>query len=350
MTKETRIVPPPVIEVHRGPLLESSHRANACVVDSSGKLLFSLGDPDHIAYLRSSAKPLQAAAMVISGASEKFALTEREIAIVSGSHGGESHHVKVVLSILDKTDLGPEYLLCGIQPPLDAVARRQLKESGSEPTVLHHNCSGKHAGMLLTAKHLGLSLDNYIDSDHPVQKRITDFLAMVSDFTPDDIVIGVDGCSAPVHAMPLKNAALAFARMISFDGLSHEVAAAMKQVASSMRAYPEMVAADRERICTKLIRSCRNHELIAKSGAEGYYVVGWRDFDTGRGVGMAIKIEDGAQRARDPLIIKILQELGVLPEIVPETLRMYEEGPISNFAGIEVGYVQVRFKSHEKDD
>jgi L-asparaginase II len=311
-------------------------------MDTSGRIRVSFGDYRHKAFLRSSAKPLQAVSVILSGAAEVYQLGERELALISGSHGGESFHVETVLSILAKAGLDQSALQCGIHPPLDASASRDLASSKQKPTALHHNCSGKHAGMLLTAKHLGLDIDNYLDPAHGVQQRIVELIASVSDLPVSKVHIGIDGCSAPVHAIPLKNAALAYARMINTDHLGSDVASAFKTIANSMRSYPEMVAANQDRLCTELMRVGLDHELTVKAGAEGYYAAAWRDSESGEGVGMALKIEDGAQRGRDPLVIKLLQLLGVLSDPLPERLEQFAERPLLNFAQIEVGDIRVR--------
>ncbi|MCF7811678.1 asparaginase [bacterium] len=334
--------PPALIEITRGDRVESVHRAHVCVVDTSGNRRLSFGDYNHKAFLRSSAKPLQALAVIVSGAAEAYQLSEREIAIISGSHGGEKFHVETVLSILAKAGLDQKALQCGIQRPLDASASRELYQSNQKPMAVHHNCSGKHAGMLLTAKYLGLDIDNYLDPTHIVQKRIVELIARVSDLAVAQVEIGIDGCSAPVHAIPLKNAALAYARMINTECLATEIALAFKTIANSMRTFPEMVAANQNRLCTELMRVGSNLALTAKAGAEGYYAVAWRDPETDEGVGMALKVEDGAQRGRDPLVIKLLQLLRVLPDPLPELLEQFAERPIMNFAEIEVGNIRVR--------
>jgi len=343
MNKSTRnIVPPALIEVTRGEQVESSHRAHVCVMDSSGKKLFSLGDPRHRAFLRSSAKPLQAAAVILSGAAEAFELTDRELAVISGSHGGEDIHVKIVRSILKKADLDQDALQCGIHFPLDASVRSKLQKSKQKPSPLHHNCSGKHAGMLLTAKHFGKDIDNYLDKAHPVQQQIIRLIARASDVPTSEVGIGIDGCSAPVHSIPLQNAALAYARMIDRNYVSDYLAGAFKTITDSMRSFPELVAANQDRLCTELIRAGMDFELIAKAGAEGYYATAWRDPESGKGIGMTLKVEDGSQRGRDPLVVKLLRLFSVLPDVLPESLKQFAERPITNHTGTDVGTIRVR--------
>ena len=334
-------MPPVAVELTRGEIVESRHRAFACVATADGELLLTLGDPDFTTFLRSSAKPLQAVAAVASGAVDAFGLTERELAIIAGSHGGEAIHTGTVATLLAKGGLEIEMLQCGIQPPLDTRAREELAARREEPTALHHNCSGKHAGMLLTAKHLGLDIHEYLNPEHPVQKRITEVIARLGGAPAESIATGVDGCSAPVHAMPMRAAARAFARMVEPDGLTEDLRTAAKRVTAAMRAYPQMVAATRDRICTELMRAGEAVGLIAKAGAEGYYAAGWRDIKSGRGLGLAVKMEDGMQRGRDPLAIAILQRFGALPLELPGVLLPFAAGKIKNWRGLTVGEMRV---------
>jgi len=349
--------PPSAIEFTRGSIVESVHRAHISIVDSSGKTVFTLGDPEYVTYMRSSAKPLQALSVLVSGTAEHFGLNDAELAVISGSHGGEPWHIEAVKSILHKAGLDHTFLQCGTHQPLDSQARRNLRIEGKEPIPLHHNCSGKHTGMLATAKHLDEPLDSYLDQEGPTQKRITNLIAMMAGIKSEDVVIGIDGCGAPVHGLPMRAAALAFARLVDPSVLLErkndtkhdskkddkaEIAIAAQRISRVMRAYPEMVAANQERICTELMRIGRVFELTAKSGAEGFYSAAWRDPQTGHGIGMALKVEDGAQRGRDPLIISILQKFGILPSQLGQNLKNFAPRSILNNRGEEVGNIIVR--------
>jgi len=333
--------PPVLVEYTRGALIESRARGFVCVVDSDGDLLFSRGDPLYAAYLRSTAKPLQAVSVLTSGAAEHFHLTDREIALICGSHSGEDCHTETVASILLKGGLDPTYLKCGAHPPLDPKARESLAAAGVEPKPIHNNCSAKHSGMLLTAQHCGESLVDYLNPNSPTQKRITGNIARMAGLKPEEVVIGIDGCSAPVHGLTMCAAALALARLIEPENLSDDLASAAVDITRSMRTYPEMVAGTEGRICTELMRVGVNHELIAKAGAEGYYGAAWRNPDNGKGMGLVVKIEDGSQRSRDPVVIAALQKFGVLPERLNEALSPFAAQPIKNWAGLVVGEMVV---------
>ncbi len=334
--------PPVAVEFYRGGIVESEHRAYVAIYDSLEHEIYSLGDPNYVTFLRSSTKPLQSFAVVMSGAADKFGFTPAELALTAGSHGAEPFHIETVTGILKKLGLDESALKCGAHPPLDAHARKMLRKSGQEPRRIHHNCSGKHAGMLATALALGSDLDLYLETDHPVQTFINEIIATIAGISVNQIQIGIDGCSAPVHAFPMRDAANAFARFIDPSGLSTEYKRTAQRMTDAILSHPEMIAANQDRICTELMRAGRDVDLIAKGGAEGYYAVCWRDPDRGKGVGMCIKVEDGAQRARDPLIIALLQKLGVFGIDLPENIKQFASGEITNFDNIDVGNVFVR--------
>jgi len=335
--------PPPVIlELTRGGIIESQHRGYICVADSTGEILYSRGDPDFVTFLRSSAKPFQAAAMVTSGAADAFKLSDRELALVAGSHGGERIHTDTVLALLSRAGLSVDSLQCGIHPPLDADAKSEFDRNSLQPSQLHHNCSGKHTGMLLTAVHLGLSLTDYLDPSHPIQTRITEIIAEAANVAADKVIIGIDGCSAPVHGISMRGIAMMFARLVEPRGISEALGSALKRVGAAMRAHPEMVAASKGRICTDLMRAGSDRLITAKAGAEGVYGAGWKDDSRKNGAGIGIKCEDGGQRGRDPALIATLQRFEALPDPVPKLLAPYSSGPIKNWRGIEVGWALAR--------
>lgn len=335
--------PPASILFYRGGIVESLSRAYCCIVKSTGELILSIGNAEQVSFLRSSAKPLQALSVITSGAADKFGFSAREISLMSGSHGGEDIHVETVRSILAKIGLNESALQCGAHPPLAQHAREVLQERHIEPQPVHHNCSGKHSGMLATAVHLGIDSGNYLSRTSKVQEIILKNIAEIADIDAGKIRMGIDGCTAPVHALPMRNAALAFARLVDPDYLPVELADAARKVTKSMRECPEMVAATKDRICTELIRGGRKTELIAKGGAEGYYAAAWIDQFSGKGMGLALKIEDGSQRGRDPLVISLLQKAGALDEELPDNLKPLAETEIKNHRGIVVGKIAIGF-------
>src|ERR1051326_8205993 len=204
----------PLVEVTRGALVESRHRGFIAVANAEGEVLASLGEITARTYYRSAAKPFQPIPLIASGAADHFKLTPRELAVIIGSHSGEAVHVGTVAAILSKIGLDETALQCGAHPPFDEATARMLKAEGKQPTALHHNCSGKHAGMLALARFLGEPIENYLDPLHPVQMRIRRVLARFADVPMEEIAIAIDGCSAPVFGLSIKAMARSYARLI----------------------------------------------------------------------------------------------------------------------------------------
>jgi len=324
-----------LVEVWRGGRVESEHRGAIAVVDANGQVIAHVGDVDLVSYLRSSAKPFQLLPLVESGAADRLGFTDAELAVIAGSHSGEPRHVAAVQSILDKVGLSEDALQCGVHMPFNAEAAQALRVAGREPTALHNNCSGKHSGMLAQAVDRGLSIHAYLDPQHPVQVTIRQRLAELGGITVDEIGMGVDGCSVPCFALPLRAAALAFARLTDAreDGL--------RRVSRVMMAYPEMVAGE-GRLDTDLMRAVPNR-LVSKGGAEGYHGMGIVVKD-GPALGVAIKIADGdGRRGGHPVVIEVLRQLGVLDEAALAQLQSYRTWPITNHRGLEVGEVRANF-------
>ena len=324
-----------LVEVTRSGRVESEHRGAIAVVDADGKLIAQTGDIHLVSYLRSSAKPFQLLPLVESGGADRFKFTDAELAVMAGSHSGEPRHVAAVQSILSKIGLSEDALQCGVHAPFNVDAARALRAAGREPTAVHNNCSGKHSGMLAQAVDRGLSTHDYTDPDHPVQTTIRQRLAELGGITFDEIGIGVDGCSVPCFALPLRAAALAFARLAQGreDGLS--------RVARVMMTYPEMVAGE-GRLDTDLMRAVPGR-VVSKGGAEGYHGMGVIQPD-GTVLGIAIKIGDGdGRRGGHPVVIETLRQLGMLDAEVLVALHSYHTWPITNHRGLEVGEVRANF-------
>jgi L-asparaginase II len=336
-----------LVEVTRGGRVESEHRGALAVVDANGELIAHAGGVGLVSYLRSSAKPFQLLPLVESGAADRFGFTAAELAVIAGSHSGEPRHVAAVQSILNKIGLSADALHCGSHVPFNADAARALKAAGREPGVLHNNCSGKHAGMLAQAVDRGLSTPDYLDPQHPVQVAIRQRLAELGGIRFDEIGVGVDGCSAPCFAMPLRAAALAFARLAEAGrnptgALRGTPEAGLARVARTMMEYPEMVAGE-GRLDTDLMRAAPGR-VVSKGGAEGYHGVGIVTKD-GPALGMAIKIGDGdGKRGVHPVVIETLRQMGVLDDAALRTLEIYHTWKITNHRGLAVGEVRANFK------
>jgi L-asparaginase II len=334
-----------LVEVWRGPIIESLHRGHLIALNGEGDPIAQLGDSATITFIRSSGKPFQAIPLVASGAADRFGLSEKEIAIACGSHSGEPIHVEATESILRKIGLHADALKCGVHEPFSVDVARQLVKNQQPPNVLQNNCSGKHAGMLALAKHLGAPVETYDNLDNPVQQQILRAVSQFADIPPQEIAIGIDGCGVPVFGLSVRAMALMYGRLVNppahFD-LS--VKAACRRILRAMITYPEMVGGTKDRLDTELIRAA-NGRLISKIGAEGVYTVGVLPCDKWpSGVGFALKMEDGDdKRARPPAVIEALRQLRVLNDQEISSLTAYAPTPITNRRGERVGEARAAF-------
>ena len=286
-----------VAEVIRSGLVESRHHGSVVAVDAAGRVLMSGGVPEERVFPRSASKPMQAVAALGTGIAEKFGLTPRHVAVIAASHSGEQLHLDLVREILSRADVAESDLGCPRGWPLDETMRRTLAARDVQPSRIFHNCSGKHAGMLAACVASGWSTAGYTAPDHPLQLQVR---AVIELFAGEQAsLVGVDGCGAPVFGLSLTGVARSFARLVNADPGTPTYA-----VAAAMRAHPELVGGT-GRDVTEVMRAVPG--LLAKDGAEGVYAA-----VTGDGVGLAIKIDDGAARARMPVLIAALQRLGAL--------------------------------------
>jgi len=339
----------PLVEVKRGAITESRHRGHVVAVEPDGRIVAHLGAPETVTFLRSSAKPHQAIPLITSGAADRFGFSEKEIALACASHSGEPMHTEVASSMLKKIGLGPEALKCGTHEPFSPEETKKLRERGEAPNVLHNNCSGKHAGMLALAIHLGAPTETYYEASNPVQLAIGKIVSQFSDIAIEDISVGIDGCGVPVFGMTIKAMALMYARLMSPpNDLDEQTKAACKRIVSAMTTYPELIGGSTDRLDTEMMRAAKGR-LISKVGAEGVYTVGVLPCDDWpRGFGLALKIEDGDDhRARPTVVIESLRQLRVLVDESLEAVARYAFFPVHNHRGEVVGEVTPEFELHQ---
>jgi L-asparaginase II len=297
--------------------------------------VLALGEVRAPVFTRSSAKPFQALGFLLSGAADRFGVTEEELAVVCASHGAEGYHLDAVRSLLRRGGLDPARLGCGAHPPACTRAAVLLARSGARPEVLHNNCSGKHTGMLLTALHLGAPLEGYLSPDHPVQAANRRNFALFAGVAPEEVVLGVDGCSAPNFAVPLEGQARAFALLAEPDAsIPPDHAAAARRIAAAMSRHARMVAWEGEGDAA--LMGAAPGRLVSKLGAEGVQGVGV----LGRGLGIVLKVEDGGARPRLPMTVALLRAAGALS--AEEAARVGPPGStaIVNHMGIETGRLE----------
>ena len=334
-TIESASAPVPLIEITRGAIVESRHLGALAVVDAQGRLLASAGDPFYVAYLRSSAKPFQALPTVASGAFDHTGLDQDALALMCASHHGTEEHVAVCQRILDASGLDISALRCGVHWPIDEEASDRLAAAGLTPDARHNNCSGKHSGMLTLATYWNCADQDYTDPNHPVQAAIMQRLSGLAGLPSDAIVVAPDNCTVPAFAMPLANAALAFARLV--DPAAPPEA---RRIVAAMQAFPHLVSGHGA-LDDSLMRAGAG-ALVAKGGAEGYQGIGIRTPD-GRSLGFTLKMADGSPRAKGPVIYAVLERLGLVDDAVLAALESLRRPEVRNHRQIVVGEMRPVF-------
>lgn len=319
-----------LLRATRGDLVETIQRGHVAVVDAQGRLLASAGDPDRVCYMRSSAKPLQATMVIQSGAAARFAIDGALLAICCASHNGEPAHVAAVREVLRRAEAPEDALQCGIHAPSYAPAAADLWRSGAEPSAVHNNCSGKHAGMLAAARALGAPLESYLSINHPVQQGILANVAALSGVAARDVVLGIDGCSVPVHGIPVRAMARAYAH-VAAPASAAGFESVLAPIAQAMAAHPWYV--DGTAGPDTLMMERAGGRLVVKGGAEGVLCVAVRD----AGVGLAIKVESGRNERSHAVAIEVLRQVGLFDESDVAAMGELAHPIIRNHRGIQVG-------------
>lgn len=351
------MTPQPIFETTRGQIVESVHYGSIAVVNSNGKMIASYGDPQTVAFLRSSAKPFQVLPFVERGGMEYFNFTPRELALSCASHEGSNMHVQAVAQLQSKIGIEETNLQCGTHLPGDVDELKSLIVHDQQPHTNHNNCSGKHTAMLAHAKMRGLALESYLDINHPIQQDILATFAEMCGLRVNQVEVGVDGCSAPNFAVPLYNAAYAFARLCDPRTLSETRASACRKITSAMTSYPEMVSGYGE--FDEQLMKVGEGKIVCKRGAEGYQIIGILPGVLGAdapGLGITMKVSDGdaarmgsglesTNRVRPAVTIEILRQLGILSAKKLDALATFgPEKPITNHKGIITGKSRPVFK------
>ncbi len=319
------------VVVTRGAAIESQHRVHAAVVDATGRLLAGAHEQDRLTHWRSCAKPFQVMPLIDGGGFDRVGWGDDQLALAVASHGGEPEHVALAEEMLRSIGMEVGDLACGPHDPLAARGQRILRDKGAHPTRLHNNCSGKHAAMLAHAHSSGWPAFGYERQDHPVQRDCLAEVARWADFPASEIVQAVDGCGCVEFAMPLAAMARAYARLADATRRSSGTPA---RIVHAMQTRPFLVGGT-DRFDSALIEATEGR-VISKIGAEGVHALAVID----DGVGIAVKVEDGAQRAQFPAVLAVLQHLGVLPQELPPRLAEFRQRPLRNSRGEIVGEVR----------
>jgi L-asparaginase II len=317
------------VRVVRGDTVESEHLVHVAVSDGRA-LVASAGDPRVVTFLRSAAKPVQALPVVEDGVARRFRFTDSELALCCASHNAEPRHVRAALSILRKAGLEEGDLACGPHPPMGVREAARMAAAGEEPRSVHNNCSGKHAGMLALAVHHGWPTEGYHRAGHPVQERMRAEIARWTGLPAADLGTGVDGCGVVTFAVPVAAMARALAR---FGRAAAEEDPGPAAVVDAIAQHPFMIAGT-ARLCTELIETTHGR-IVAKTGAEGVYCA----MVPAEGLGVALKVEDGARRAADVALVAVLEELGLLSAAERKRLAAWRAPVLRNTRDEVVGEV-----------
>lgn len=332
-------MPPAILaNVIRGETVESIHRGHVIAIDGNGEKVLSLGSPEMVTFFRSACKPFQALPFITSGACDAYGYSDEEIALACASHSGEARHVRIAQLMLERADLTEAYLRCGTHLPFNEKESERMQRGGEHPTQLHNNCSGKHAAMLATAKHMGADLATYDDIDNPIQQSILETISLFTGVPLKKISVAIDGCAAPNFALPLSSMAKSFLSLISPpDEFPRDVRDACKRLVGAMSKFPELIGGV-ERLDTMLMQAASG-KIISKVGADGVWLAAilpgqqWP-----AGLAIALKIDDGDDRRGRPVVaVELLKRFGA---IGPDDLREISPMLVKNRRGDIVGRVE----------
>lgn len=318
------------VVVTRGAEVESRHRVHAAIVGPGDRVLGHAGDAETVTFWRSCAKPFQVMPFLRAGGLDELGWGDEELALACASHGGEPEHVEIAAAMLRDLGLEEGDLACGPHEPLSGRGARKVRETIGFPTRLHNNCSGKHAAMLAAAQQCHEPTTGYQLAPHPVQRRALATVAEWSGVPESSVGIAIDGCGVTVFALPLVAMARAYSRLAA---ASHDDEIP-RRIVSAMTTHPFLVGGT-DRFDTVLMEET-DGRVLAKVGAEGVHSVAILD----DGIGVAVKVEDGAQRAQFPAVLRVLQHLGALPEELPARLSPFLAKPVLNTRGERVGEIE----------
>ena len=332
---------PILAEALRGGLVESFHRGSLAIVDADGALHTALGDIDRPIFPRSAVKVLQALPLVASGAAQALGLTDEELALACASHGGEVRHAEAAASMLAKAGVDAGALACGAHWPYHEASARELAARGAQPSALHNNCSGKHAGFvclgcrLAGGREVADFVRGYVSPEHPVMREVTAALQAATGFDLSRAVRGTDGCSIPTYAIPLRHLAHAFARVATGVGLSPEHTRAARRLREAVARAPHMVAGSGRfdsRVMARL-----GERVFCKVGAEGVYCAALPEV----GLGVALKMDDGnTARAAEVVMAAVIEARLTLAGEDAALMRSLSRVEMRNWNGVEVGSLQ----------
>jgi L-asparaginase II len=346
--------PPVLVEVRRGPIVESRHRGHVVQVGAGGAIERAAGDPNVTVSLRSAAKPFALLPLIESGAADALHLTAPELAVLAASHAGEDLHVRTLQGIFRRANLSQSLLACGTDgAPADRLTAARLARDGEAPGPIRHMCSGYHAASILLSRHFGWSLDDYWRPEHPSQEAIRDAIARVFAAPSAKLVTAIDACGLQTYAFPLADVARAYALLAdpaaaATDPVRAALAPALTRVRDAMVAAPELVGGTRESFDTALMKALPGR-VLAKSGAEALEGVallpGSRGPDS-PGAGIALAIDDGdlSWRAVPAVVLESLRLLDAVDERTLRLVARWHRPPLLDPRGQQVGETVASFE------
>ena len=324
----------------RGGAVESSHEGSIAVFDGDGRQVLAVGDIARPVFPRSAVKVIQALPLVESGAADAFGFGDEELALACASHNGEVAHADLAEAMLRRAGLDGSALECGAHWPSYQDATIALARSGQNPSALHNNCSGKHAGFVCACRHMGVDHKGYVKIGHDYQRLIADTMTDVTGARHDAGNAGIDGCSIPTYAVPLSNLAHGFAKLATGQGLGHARAQAARRLFAACMAEPFYVAGT-GRADTRMMEAAKGRVFV-KVGAEGVYCGAVPEL----GVGFALKIDDGAGRAAEVAVVGLLARLVKDDAHLSAAFATMSNVTMTNWNGINVGKVQATAPLH----
>jgi L-asparaginase II len=316
--------------------VENTHQGSVAVVDAGGKLLWHAGDPHAMVFTRSALKPFQALPFVLADGPARLGLSGAELALLCASHSGEDQHVEIVKAILARIGCDERDLECGCHAPLYYDSVGLPVPQGRAWSPLHHNCSGKHSGFLAWCRLHDVAAAGYVAPGHPLQRQIRATLAAAAGVPETSMPVGMDGCSAPNYALPLASLAQLYARLAQ-GRADPQFGAAMGELAAAMTAHPDLVSGQGR--CDLAYMTAGAGDWVSKVGADALQAIGIRS----AGLGIAVKIGDGAPRALHTAVYRVLDQLGLLDNARRAQLEHYRQPPLRNVRGSTVGHVRAAF-------
>jgi L-asparaginase II len=321
----------------RGKVVETEHDIVYAVVRDE-KVIDSGGDIDLNRAMRSSAKLIQAIVCVETGAASAYRLTPAELAVIASSHNGNDIHVRAIRRILAKCGVSENHFQCGLHSGVVQETIDRLLPQGHRVKRIHHNCSGKHAGIIASCKHMGWPLDTYRSPKHPWNRRVFELISLFTDIPAKKVSYAIDGCGVPVIFTPVRESAIAYARYGTPDNLPVPIAAAARRIAAAVNRHPYHNSG-RTRFLAALYKAAPG-KFVAKEGGQGVFCLGVLD----TGMGLAVKILDGrnySYNPYEPALIHLLKRHGLLTRSQLSKLKKYRRPEIVNSRKETVGYLQV---------